>query len=354
MKNLIVLILAGLLPAIGLGQPNENWTEVNLSVTDYQVIPAYAAFDRAAQGLGRAAGGFCGDINADSLSAFRNGYHAAMDAWQGIQHIQFGPITYFYWNFRLQYWPDEKGTSARQLDDLIASADPELLSSDSFPRESVGVQGFPALERLLFEDDSLQALQADPYRCQVAQTIARNIAEIAAGVHQRWVEEFRTTVANADERGFFESAQDATVDFLKAQIEPVRRVQQQKLEAVIGEAFGRQRIRRAESWRSERSLRNLKLNVAALEHQFNGSGEDPVLLNSVLQAGDIVTINGVFADLAASLDAVPDSLAEALETEAGYDRVKTVVTNLDRLFEALEAALKNTDLYLGFNSLDGD
>ena len=57
----------------------------------------------------------------------------------------------------------------------------------------------------------------------------------------------------ADERGFFESAEDATIDFLKAQIEPVRRIQQQKVEEVIGDSAARARIRRAESWRSNRS-----------------------------------------------------------------------------------------------------
>ena len=234
MKFRYAFIAAGLTANLLIAQPAdesaENWTEVNLAVTDSHVIPAYTALMQATQELEAVAQAFCRSPDAEGLAGFQDKFHSSMDAWQQVQHIQFGPITYFNWNFRIHYWPDEQGTGARQLDALVAAENQDSLGSESFARESVGVQGFPALERLLFEADSLASLQSNPYRCQVAQTIARNISEIASGVQTRWVDEFRTTVANADERGFFESAEDATIDFLKAQVEPVRRIQQQKLE----------------------------------------------------------------------------------------------------------------------------
>lgn len=358
MKFIYPLLLAGLmvspLSAQESGQPAENWTEVNLAVTDDQVIPRYAAFATASATLEQVAANFCETPGPGSLDAFRTGFHDSMDAWQLIQHVQFGPVTYFNWNYRLQYWPDENGTGARQLDALIAGRNTELLLPDNFARESVGVQGFPALERLLFADDSLAALQGDPFRCQVAQAIARNISDIATGIYQRWTDEFRTTIANADERGFFESAEDATIDFMKAQVEPVRRIQQQKLEDVIGESAGQARVRRAESWRSARSLRNIRLNVVALENLFNGSQDQLLQLNNVLFAEDVATVNAVFADLENMLAVLPDEFDAALAADDGHARLLELAAGLDALYEALEAALKNTDLYLGFNSLDGD
>lgn len=336
------------------GQPSENFTEVNLAVTDNQVIPGYATFAQAAAELADATGSFCQAPDAATLATARAGFHATMDAWQQVQHIQFGPITYFNWNFRVQYWPDENGTGVRQLDTLIEGRNSAALAPDSFARESVGVQGFPALERLLFEDESLAALQGDAFRCQVAVAIARNISEIASGVHARWVDEFRTTVANADERGFFESAEDATIDFLKAQVESVRRIQQQKLEDVIGESAARARVRRAESWRSGRSLRNLRLNVQALDALFNGADGQAVSLSAVLYPEDVATINARLDELEDTFNGLPDGLEAALAEEGGHDRLLAIATGLDALFEAFEASLKNTDLYLGFNSLDGD
>ncbi|MDY6983759.1 MAG: imelysin family protein, partial [Pseudomonadota bacterium] len=109
--------------------------------------------------------------------------------------------------------------------------------------------------------------------------------------------------------------------------------------------------RRAESWRSQRTLRNIKLNVAALEHEFTAS--EPAL-SSVLQDDDVELVNAAFAKLMASLDAQPDALADALAAEDGHAALLQISAELDALYEALEAALKNTDLYLGFNSLDGD
>ncbi|HEY0963245.1 MAG TPA: imelysin family protein [Pseudomonadales bacterium] len=341
----------GLFAGAAFAQPNTNWTEVNLAVTDAHVIPAYEAFARASAGLETDAAAFCMAPDAPAFATLQASFHTAMDGWQGAQHIQFGPITYFNWNFRIQYWPDDNGTGARQLNALIAAQDAAALDDEAFDRQSVGVQGFQALESLLFDDDSLAQLQGDAYRCQVMHTIAANIDEIASGVSTRWKDEFRTTVANADERGFFESAEDATIDYLKALVEPVRRIQEQKLDAVLGETPEAARERRAESWRSQRTLRNIKLNVAALEHEFTAS--EPAL-SSVLHEADVGTIAAAFADLRASIDAQPDSLAEALAADGGHAALLQVSAQLDVLYEAMEAALKNTDLYLGFNSLDGD
>jgi len=137
-------------------------------------------------------------------------------------------------------------------------------------------------------------------------------------------------------------------------LNPVRRIQQQKLEEVIGENTDRARVRRAESWRSARSVRNIRLNVMALEDLFNGSQGMSVQLGNVLYADDVETVNTAFADLNASLAPLPDSLEAALAEEGGHANMLAVASRLDALYEALEAALKNTDLYLGFNSLDGD
>lgn len=330
---------------------NTDWTPLNLAMTDAVVIPAYDRFAAATAPLARDATGFCAAVDAASLAALQQEFIAAYDGWQGVQHIQFGPITYFNWNFRLQFWPDDKGTGARQLDALLAAADPAALTAEAFAQQSVGVQGFPALERLLFSDDSLTALKNEPYRCQVVQAIAHNLDDIAHGVAQRWRDDFRTTVANADERGFFESSQDATIDYLKAVIESVRRIQQQKVEAVLGESQAAARERRAEAWHMDRSVQHLRTNVAALAALFNDSTP---ALNTVLVPADLPDIQQAFAKLQSDLAAAPDSMNAAIKTPEGYAALKQVDADLDALFELLEAAVKKTDLYLGFNSLDGD
>jgi len=343
-----LLLLSGFAAA---QEASTDFTPVNLAVTDAQVIPSYNAFAVAAADLQAQATTFCAAPAADGLATLQQHFHTTMDSWQSVQHIQFGPVTYFNWNFRVQYWPDDNNTGSRQLAALVAGKDSTVLAPETFARQSVGVQGFQALEQLLFEDDALMELQQDPYRCAVVQAIAVNLHEIATGVATRWVDEFRTSVAEADDTDYFESAEDATIDFLKALVEPVRRIKEQKLDAVIGETFAAARPRRAENWRSERELRNIKLNVQALQQLFVAS-EPP--LSSVLQPADVEVVDAAFATLLGTLQAQPDSLALALQDEAGHAALLEVAVQLNTLFEAMEAALKNTDLYLGFNSLDGD
>jgi predicted lipoprotein len=346
----LFLALSLLLSGAASGQSTQ-WTEVNLALTDAVVIADYEALAVAAADMNRQAKSFCTSITPQSLADLQSAFQLTMDKWQAVQHIQFGPITYFNWNYRLQYWPDDNGTGARQLSALLAGKDNAVLGSEAFARQSVGVQGLQALELLLFTETSLGELQADAYRCNVVQAIAANLDEIAAGVALRWRDEFRTTVATADERGFFESAEDATIDFLKAEVEPIRSVQQQKLEAILGASQAEARVKRAESWRSERSVRNIKINVASLNRFFNAGNP---ALSSVLPAEDIEGINAGFAKVEATLAALPDSMTQALDTESGYNNLKQAAADLSALFELLEASLKKTDLYLGFNSLDGD
>lgn len=352
MKQLIaaaLLTLAG--TSLQAQETGTDWTGINLAVTDAHVLPAYARLAESSASLPTVAAAFCAAPDAARLAGLQDSYHAAMDAWQGIAHVQFGPVTYFNWNYRLQYWPDDNGTGARQLDALLAAADAGVLDAQNFERQSVGVQGFPALERLLFDAAALQQLQAEPFRCQLVQAIAANLAGIASGIEQRWREEFRATIADPTGSGQFESAQDATVDFYKALVESVRRYQQQKLEAVLGESLQQVRERRAEAWRSQRSLRNLKLNVTALQQLF--SAGEPALSTALL-AEDLPAIAADFDALQQSLQALPDDFAPLLATDDGYAQLRALDSQLDALFETLEAALKRTDLYLGFNSLDGD
>lgn len=353
MKQLIAAALLTLAGSALQAQDtaSADWNGINLAVTDAHVLPAYSRFAETAATLVPAAASLCAAPAPATLAAVQESYHLAFDAWQGIAHVQFGPVTYFNWNYRLQFWPDDKGTGARQLDALLAAQDVSQLEPAAFERQSIGVQGFPALEHLLFEETALAQLQAQPFRCHLVQAIAVNLAGIAEGIAQRWSGEFRAVIADPVQSGQFENAQDATVDFYKALVESVRRYQQQKLVPVLGESLQQVRERRAESWRSQRSLRNLKLDVAALQHLFTAGTP---ALSSALLADDVALINTAFAELQQSLVPLPDDLAPLLADERGYAQLTTLVAQLDALFEALEAALKRTDLYLGFNSLDGD
>lgn len=344
---ILFLVASPLTHAQNLITRDEDWTAINIVVTDELIIPAYQNLESQSVQLISAADNFCSDINALNLNSLKNSYQQTMLAWQAIQHIQFGPITYFNWNYRMQYWPDERGAGVRQLDALIAAQDETVLSSSTFPRQSVGVQGLPALERILYEDNALSEFQNNAYLCSLTETIARNINEISAGVTQRWVDEYRALVLDPAEGGFYEDAEDLSIDFLKALQESIAKIRDLKLAPVLGESIASARTRSAESWRSESSLANIKSNLGSLELLFSA-------YSAAFHDEDTAAILEVFTELAVTLAALPDSLATSLLNDVQYVQLQALHSEVEALHEALETALKNTDLYLGFNSLDGD
>lgn len=345
----LILFLSGsqLSYAQNLINLDEDWTAINIAVTDELIIPAYQNLETSSSVLISATENFCADLSELNLDDLKLAYRHAMASWQAIQHIQFGPITYFNWNYRMQYWPDERGTTGRQLSSLIASQNEAALASDSFARQSVGIQGLPAIEIILYEDDALNEFQNNNYLCLLSETIARNINEISSGVTQRWIDEYRDLVLDPAEGGFYEDAEDLSIDFLKALQEAIAKIRDLKLAPVIGESFARSRSRSAESWRSEISLANINTNLVSLEALFSAYA-------AAFYEEDVSIVNNVFADLTLTLAALPDSLLALLLDEVQYTQVQSLHAEIEALHEALETALKNTDLYLGFNSLDGD
>lgn len=345
----LILFLFGSQLAYGQNLINrdEDWTAINIAVTDELIIPAYQNLEASSLELISATENFCADLSEPNLDDLKLAHQRAMTSWQAIQHIQFGPITYFNWNYRMQYWPDERGATGRQLSSLIASQDEAALTSDSFARQSVGIQGLPALEIILYEDDALNEFQNNNFLCLLSGTIARNINEISSGVTQRWLDEYRDLVLDPVEDGFYEDAEDLSIDFLKALQEAIAKIRDLKLAPALGESFASSRNRSAESWRSESSMANIKTNIVNLESLFRA-------YTAAFYEEDVSAVNNIFADLAVSLADLPDSLSAILLDEALYAQLQSLHAEIEELHEALETALKNTDLYLGFNSLDGD
>lgn len=349
-----VLLFLSLLLSCGAAAQSENWAAINLAVVDDQLIPLYQRLAETGTALGGAGERFCDSGLAQDYRTFVAAYHKSMDAWQAIQHIEFGPITYINWYYRIQYWPDDKGTGPRQLSALLAGRDDSIFSVDNFPRQSVGVQGFPALERLLFEDNALAMLQEDAFRCRFAQVISANIAGMSVGVHQRWVEEFRATVMNPEDSGFFEDSKDLSISLMRALVQSLPRLKRQKLEPVLGENRERSRLKKAESWRAERSLRNIRINVDSLYALFNGSEGAAMPLKAVLADDKIEAVNAEFGWLKETLAVMPDGFEAVLQDQERYRQLQELSERLITLDHLLEAAVQDTELYLGFSGLDGD
>lgn len=116
----------------------------HLRVADEHIIPAYEALAQATAGLREMASSFCDGPDTAALLRLREGFHAAMDAWQSSQHIRFGPVEFLMRNHRYELWPDKRGAVGKHLRRLLAAQDWAALEPERFAAGSVAVRGLRA------------------------------------------------------------------------------------------------------------------------------------------------------------------------------------------------------------------
>ncbi|MGF1630773.1 MAG: imelysin family protein [Kiloniellaceae bacterium] len=336
-----------------------DYDALNEAIVESYVLPRYAAFAEAADSLDESLRQACVDgrpTPAESAAA----YHAAMDAWMAVQHLRFGPSETFLKADRIAFWPDKRGTVGRHLAQMTSARDMQALEPQAFASGSVAVQGFPALERLLF--DSEDADWATPFGCALTGAIGRNRRLIAADLLRDWrdgEDAYAETVlsAGAGNDRYFD-AKEATLDFAKSLRGALLLVADYKLGRPLGDAPEALRVTRAESWRSARSLRNIRINLEAAWALYEVGGENSFsnLARAHPQgAGLDDAIRSALERLVAAAAAQPDSLAAVLETPDGWRKLDALRVETRQLLELLGGPLSEVlALPMGFNSYDGD
>ncbi len=336
---------------------NEQWHAFNLAVIDQHITPRYQQLATQADKLLLANTALCQTLDESSLDASKKAYNLTMDAWQGIQHIRFGPVETLMRIFSMQYWPDKKNHIGKHLESLISSNDDTLLSSDRFYGLGISVKGLPAVERLLYADDALAKLKADPFRCKVNIRIAAYVAEMGRDIGLEWKTAMRPhfqQVNSGDD--YFEEDLEASTLILKALVEPLEVIRDLKIDRPLGKRADKVKYKRLESWRSARSLRNIELNISALEALYMGDGSNKDLANvqHLLEENDAKRIAHQFKALELQLEKIPSPLKESIKTEEGRKALLLASDMITRLHENLETTLAANGIHLGFNSRDGD
>jgi hypothetical protein len=361
-SRVLVLLLIGLTAAPGARGPSV-FEQLNRELTDAVIVPGYLNFVAATASLETAVSGFCATPTTERLSAARQAFEQAMLAWQHVQPIGFGPIVSGARHSIIQLFPDRRGAISRQLSRALAAKDPALVAPDGLEGKSVALTGFPALEQILYDDERLpgpggSGPDAD-YACALASAISRNLAGIAAAVLDDWQRPggFRDTMltAAAGNEAYF-TAEDASADLLKSLHTALQSVIALKLEAPLGASLAEAKPRRAESWRSELSLADIRANLETAQALYASPGGFGAALDALSDDDQLDgAIRQGFASAFAQLDAIKLPLSAAVADPAARAQVEALlaaVKELRRLVaEQLAPALS---LLVGFNATDGD
>lgn len=307
-------------------------------VISKHVLPGYAAFTKASAELATAAEADCA---ADNL---KDAWNATFDAWLGVAHLRMGPVEEQGRALAIAYWPDPKNIGGRQLDAMLAKADPALLTPQGMAQVSVAARGLFGMERLIYGEG---AKISDAYACDLRKALARDLASMAAATEAGWTGGYADLVLTAGAEGntVFLTASEGRQALFTQLISGLELDADTRLGRPLG-TFDKPRPERAEALASGRSLRNVTLSLTALR---------------------------------AMAEALVQGLGEIPQTEAAFDRALDLAGKLDdpsfagvadpsrRLkVEILQQAIQATrtaaeseigtllGVSAGFNSADGD
>jgi len=358
---LAVAVMASAPSAVALDR-----AALNRSLAIDFAAPRYQALAAATAALHEAAETYCNQKGAGDIAMLRGAYDAAMDSWMAAQPLRLGPVTLHERLERLQFWPDKHNSGGKQYAQALQAMAPATVAAVAAGEGTVALQGFPAFERLLFDEKVTPGDSADPsglFRCDLLSAIAANLARIAADTAREWGDAGQGFAKSIIEPGpdnpHFGADREATAAFLAGFMTLLQVVADQKLLRPLGDDAGSARPTLAESWRSGRSLRNIEMNLRSLRAMYDGDGPDKPGFAAALRE----TVEG-----SAFAPVIDDAFDRAIAAATSAGPLEQAIADPARrpAIEQLRAAVKDIQrlaathlpgplgVSIGFNSLDGD
>ncbi len=359
-RALVTLLSFCLAATVARAEP--DFGELAQAVTDGVIIPAYRDLMAKEVALADTASAFCAAPDAAGLAKTRAAFHAVMDVWQRLQSFSYGPVTENGRESRFFFWPDKGGVGARQLKRALKKRDPALLAPGGLAGKSVALQSLAAVERILFSSAEAMtepnASDYHRYACRLAASMARFQEDLAAQVLDDWLRAggFRDAVLSAaDGNELYYDDRDAATDVLKSLSGVFDAAIKLKLDRPLGKSLEDARPRRAESWRSRRSLANIAAN---LESALAVTTVPGGLADQLRNAGAEALADGFTGAIEQALerardDAMPlhDAVTE-IRPRFRIEVLREKILGLHLLVN--EAIAVELGINLGFNARDGD
>lgn len=344
--------------------PERKYSAVLSHLLNTVMPPKLDEFHDAASELTKSIKDFCADPDADDLKDVQNEFNSAMDIWQEIQPWRMGPLVANGRDQHIEYWPDKHGTAARQFRKLLFSKPASYTDPAQLAEASAALQGFPALEEVLFDDKNADHLSKGDedgvFLCQYGSAIATNLQTITGELLDEWPEFAEAMSTAGPDSMDYPTAKFAATDLYRALHEGLLIISAQKLGRPLGENEQDAKASRGESEVAKRSLRNIVHNLTGLFAIYDGkwggvgtegAGMASLIDNSLLDRSFRLNWQTVI-DAANNL---PPSIDELLAQPDGYAKLSEFKSQIDFLITLVENDIGGTtQLGGGFNALDGD
>jgi uncharacterized protein len=331
---------------------------------DDHILPGYAHFADAAKRFSETSAALCEAPSSQALAKTRSAAKDALLAWGRIEHIRFGPITENQRFDRLLFYPDPRGIARKQIARLLKHQDDHDLDPAKLAHASVAVQGFSALDQLLYGKASAQLAgtgKAGAFRCRYVHALAEAMQEIVGQTLVAWSGPFREIWLHpGPDNPTFLKAEETTQALLRSYVTELEVVRLQRLAPMIG-TDGQSADANANPLLAQSGLGMAFViaNVEGIRALLTESGfVDPDFATNKPERTAMGVLGSVVTDLGFALragrnaiKAAPDPLASAKARAL----LPPMMYSLKNAEETGRAALGTlTGSMLGFNSLDGD
>lgn len=332
-------------------------------VLESHIIPGYQDFADAAKTFAERTGELCARPSPTALNEARAAARKALLAWGRIEHIRFGPITETQRLDRLLFYPDARGIGRKQIARMLRKHDAADLEPDKLAHASVAVQGFTAVDYVLFGNgsDTLAAPDADnSFRCAYAHALADAIAVIAADTLAAWSGPYKEIWLNPGPNNkAYLTAEEPTQTLLRAYVTELEIIRLQRLGPALGSDDTPAAHAKLLLSQGNLGLPYVIANIEGVRHLLTDGGFlDPALAATEGEQSATAILGSIATDLGFAVRAGEGALkisADPFADDKARAALSPMLFALENSEHTGRAALSTlTGLTLGFNSLDGD
>lgn len=337
----------------------EDMSDIGNRLIERYIQPATQQFAAATAAVSGAVEFLCREPSADRLEVARQRFGDAVGAWARVSVLRFGPLVEENRYERIFFWPDPRGVTVRQLEQVLSSGSADVLDAATLRRKSVAVQGLPALEFVLFGAGADALLTGDPagrFRCGYAAAIAMNLALTAEDIRAAWAP--GSVMASefghpGPDNALYRTTGEVAAETLKAMTTALQFLSEAMIAPFLGREPETANPKLAPLWRSGLSLRLISTNLRGIASFYGVIG-----VSQVLDAEHRWIDGSIDLELRKARESLETLREPVGETVAGGpDRAALIYTVIalnsirntvnERLAPALGAKV-------GFNALDGD
>lgn len=347
-RSLAGLLLSGALGLFSAGAAMASDTDTRpRAIWHADIATGYEQLLNSTQTLDRSAQRFCAAPSAAKLDELKQDWRDAFFDWQQVRFVDFGPIDLNSRAWQFQFWPDSKNLVARKADYWLS--DERTATREAIVGGSIAVQGFPALEYLLFDktlaDRGIKP--SDAQACALMTAVSGHLVQVAAEINEEW----------AAFGSFYKTTDTLTDTTIHAAMTGLEILVDRRVAGPLG-LRGTPQVNpyAADAWRSGTSLSTLRASIEGLERYF-APGLRALLAERGLDKL-IAPLDEQFASTLAeirTLEKREQSLGEMLEMQDGYADLQSLFIEASQLKQLINGRIAAAlGVVVGFNSSDGD